>query len=86
MGILGLLLTIDGFPVNYFRDLRMLNVGDEIIYRYNNKERRFIVSIITVISDTDWSYLQSTEDNRITLITCVEYEPYLRRVVQAIEM
>ena len=85
MEMLVLLLIIGGFPVNYFKYLRTLNIGDEIIYRYGNQERVYVVDVITVIYDTNWSYLYTTQDNRITLITCVEYEPYLRRVVQARE-
>lgn len=71
--------------MNFFRDLRLLSLGDEIIYRYEGVERVFVVDVKTVIMDTDWSYLENTEDNRITLITCVEYEPELRRVIQGIE-
>ena len=38
-----------------------------------------------IIKDTDWKYLENTEDNRLTLITCVENEPEYRRCIQAIE-
>ena len=79
------MLTIDGFPVNYFRDLKTLDIGDEIIYRYNGQKRIYVVTITTIICETDWSYLQDVGDNRITLITCVEYEPRLRRVVQGVQ-
>ena len=39
-----------------------------------------------VIKDTDWSYLEATDDNRITLITCEENRENYRRCVQAIEI
>ena len=39
-----------------------------------------------VIEETDWSYLQETEDNRITLITCVANKPKNRLCVQAVEV
>lgn len=60
-------------------------IGDEIIYRYNGQERIYVVTIITIIEDTNWSYLESTDDNRLTLITCLEYRPRHRRLVQAVE-
>ena len=39
-----------------------------------------------VIKDTDWSYLEATDDNRITLITCEENRENYRRCIQAIEI
>ena len=45
-----------------------------------------MIQTITVIKDTDWSYLTETANNRITLITCVENEPEYRRCVQTIEI
>ena len=38
-----------------------------------------------IIKDTEWKYLKNTEDNRLTLITCVENQPEYRRCVQAVE-
>ena len=43
------------------------------------------VKTMEIIENTDWSYLKNTEDNRITLITCVENEPKYRRCIQGIE-
>lgn len=43
------------------------------------------IILSTVIDETDWSYLKETEDNRITLITCVRNRPNKRLCVQAIE-
>ena len=40
----------------------------------------------TEIEDTDWSKLSKTEDNRITLITCVRNVPTKRYCVQAVEI
>ena len=39
-----------------------------------------------IIEQTDWKYVQNTEDNRITLITCVENMHDYRRCVQAVEV
>ena len=38
-----------------------------------------------IIKDTEWEYLDNTEENMLTLITCVENEPEYRRCVQAVE-
>jgi len=85
-GNVGLAAHNRGFPVNYFQDLKTLEMGDEIIYRYDQTTRSYSVNVIEIIEDTDWSYLGYTEDNRITLITCVEGKPNLRRVVQGFEI
>ena len=46
----------------------------------------YIIDTIEIIRSTDWSYLEKYDDeNRITLITCVENEPQYRRCVQAVE-
>lgn len=78
-------LIIDGCPVNYFGKIKELKTGDEIIYKTPYGEKIYKVEISTIIEETDWSYLQETEDNRITLITCVENRPTKRRCIQAIE-
>ena len=40
---------------------------------------------IKEIDETDWSMLGRTEDNRITMTTCIDGEPSKRLVVQAVE-
>lgn len=75
-----------GYNVNYFENLKELEIGDEIYYTYNNLTRTYQISLITIIKDTDWNNLRNTNDNRITLITCVENEPEYRRCLQAIEV
>ena len=59
---------------------------DEIQYITENGTMRYKVSEITEIEDTDWSKLSKTEDNRITLITCVRNVPTKRYCVQAVEI
>lgn len=75
-----------GYPVNYFANVKYLNKNEIIQYYYNGKVRQYKIETVTVITDTDWTYLKSTKDNRITLITCVENEPEYRRCIQAIEI
>ena len=84
--ILGLLHIIDGYPVNYFKDLKKLQIGDEIIYKTDKGSKTYQVTTVKTIEETDWSYLKPTKDNRITLITCVEDKPELRRMVQGVEV
>lgn len=85
-GNIGLAAHNRGYPVNYFRRLKELQIGDEIKYTTVYGTRTYQVIVSTIIKDTDWTYLQETKDNRITLITCVENEPQLRRCVQAQEI
>ena len=43
------------------------------------------MTFVGIISNTDWSYLQPTSDNRITITTCLAGYPELRVCVQAAE-
>ena len=72
-----------GYPVNYFQNLKLLKRGDKIQYKYQNFEKQYVVVDNFIIRDTDWSCMEKTEDNMITLITCVENEPEYRRCVRA---
>ena len=74
-----------GYKNNYFSRLKELQEGDEIKYTYNDIERTYIVTKHEIIKNTDWSNLKPTEENTITLITCVENEPEYRRCIQGME-
>lgn len=84
-GNIGLASHNRGYPVNYFENLKKLKKGDKIKYTYGNFKKTYIVDVIEIIEDTNWKCLENTEENRITLITCVENEPNLRRCIQGIE-
>lgn len=84
-GNIGLAAHNRGYPINYFSQIKKLKKGDVIIYKYYNFEKTYIVNTNAIIKDTDWTYLKDTEENRITLITCVENEPEYRRCIQGIE-
>lgn len=75
-----------GYKVNYFEKVKELEIGDEVIYTYNGSRKVYVINYKTIIRDTDWEKLKDTEENKITLITCVENEPEYRRCVQAIEI
>lgn len=74
-----------GYDVNYFSRLKELREGDEIIYIHNEINRIYKVTKNKIIKDTDIDVLRNTEENILTLITCVENEPNYRRCVQAEE-
>ncbi len=74
-----------GYKNNYFSRLKELQEGDEIKYTYNDIEKTYIVTKHEIIQNTDWSNLEPTEENTITLITCVENEPEYRRCIQGME-
>lgn len=74
-----------GYPINYFANLKDLRGGEEIIYTYGEFSKTYVVTQNIKISDIDWSYLENSNENKITLITCIENEPEYRRCVQAIE-
>lgn len=85
-GNIGLAGHNRGYEKNYFEKLRLVKKGDEIYYKYNEYFMTYIIDTIEIIRSTDWSYLEEYEDeNRITLITCVENGPQYRRCVQAVE-
>lgn len=85
LGNIGLAAHNRGYDVNYFKDLKLLKEGDEIIYKHNEFEKIYEVEKCKIIKDTEWSFLEETEENMLTLITCVENQPEYRRCVQAVE-
>ena len=74
-----------GYPVNYFQNLKLLKKGDKIEYKYQNFKKEYEVTENYIIKDTDWSCMEKTEENEITLITCIENEPEYRRCIKGIE-
>ena len=85
-GNIGLAAHNRGFPINYFSRLKELEEGDEIMYTIQGKKKTYQVFLKTIIQDTNWSYLQDTDKNTITLITCVENRPAFRLCIQGIEV
>ena len=85
-GNVGLAAHNRGFPINYFARLKELKEDDEIIYKTKYGVKKYKVFLSTIITDTDWSYLQKSDKNTITLITCVEKRPENRLCIQGIEI
>lgn len=65
--------------------IKDLQVGDIITYTTVYGTRSYKVAFVKTISNNDWSYLQATADNRITLTTCLANHPESRICVQAVE-
>lgn len=66
--------------------IKDLEIGDTIRYQTSLGTKAYAVSSVKIIDWTDWSYLNSTSDNRITLITCLADQPTKRVCVQGIEI
>lgn len=75
-----------GYSVNYFSRLKELEIGDKVIYTFKNVERTYEISSKNIIKDTDVKILEETDENILTLITCVENKPGLRRCLIAKEI
>lgn len=75
-----------GYNCNFFQNIKYLENGDEINYYTEDGKRKYKVILNKIIKQTDWSYIQNTKDNRVTLITCVENMFEYRRCIQAIEI
>lgn len=85
-GNIGLAGHNRGYEYNYFQNLKKLKIDDEIIYKYLDYKKTYKIDKIEIIQNTDWSYLEKTDENKITLITCVENEPQYRRCIQGTEI
>lgn len=70
------------YAIGSIKDLKQ---GDTITYTTIYGTRTYAVETVKIISNTDWSYLQATADNRLTLTTCLANHPESRVVVQAVE-
>ena len=69
----------------FLANLKYVKEGDIIKYSSALGNKEYKVTTIKQIQETDWTMLQDTEDNRITIITCVRNKPKLRLCVQGIE-
>jgi LPXTG-site transpeptidase (sortase) family protein len=73
-----------GLP-GIFYNLKDLQIGDPISVIYENEKRDYVVRETRLVEPTDLQPLYSTEDERITLITCDSYDlladAYQKRVI-----
>lgn len=71
---------------NCWANLHTLESGDLITYVSFLGTKQYKVSQVIQISETDWSLLENTDENILTLITCVKGKSSQRLCVQAIEV
>lgn len=70
---------------NHFGEIHTLDVGDKIKLQTTLGTREYEVYSVRMISSTDVSILSPSNENIITLVTCVMDNPDYRWCVQAIE-
>ena len=71
---------------NHFGQIHTLKNGDKITYTTQLGTRTYSVFYVGQIQETDYTYLGRSDENIITLITCVMNIPNLRWCVRAVEV
>ncbi len=71
---------------NHFGKIHTLKTGDQITYTTQLGTRTYEVFFVGQIEETDFSRLERTSDNLITLVTCVRDVRNMRWCVQAREV
>lgn len=66
--------------------IKDLEEGDLISYTTIHGTRTYAVVSVEIIASNDWSRLQATSDNRITLTTCLANQPEKRVCAQAVQI
>ena len=85
-GHIGLAVHNRGYGDSFFARLNELEVGDIVKYKTKFYERTYKVDNIQAIFETDWSLLENTKENKLTMITCIPNRREQRLCVQATEM
>lgn len=85
-GNTGLIGHNRGRTNGFFDFVRHLREGDVITLEAGGVIRNYAVTMLSIIDDDDFGLLMQFGDNRLTLITCVEYRRHLRRVAIAVEI
>ena len=84
-GNVGLASHNSGGKGDYFKNLKNIKIGSEIYYESQYGVKRYIVVNKEIIEETDFTYLENSDENKITLITCVAGQRNKRLCVQAKE-
>ena len=85
-GNIGLAGHNRGYKNSYFARINELEEGDIVTYKTKFYTRQYKVDDLQVIYETDWSLLRNTEENKITMITCIANKKNQRLCVQATEV
>lgn len=78
-------VNLDGSP-GYFLNLHQLQKGAIIRYETALGVREYAVETISQVNENDWSMLDRSDTNKLTLVTCITGRPDMRLIVQAIEV
>lgn len=70
-----------GYSKNYFENLKDLKGNELIVYQTKQETKTYKVTEIKEVSVTDVEIILPTENNQITLVTCVENNNNLRLVI-----
>lgn len=71
--------------LKYFAKLHTLQKGDKISYISYLGTKEYEVSNLKEIDETDFSLLENSDNNIISIITCIKNKPEKRLCLQAIE-
>lgn len=71
----------EGEDIGFFKRLNELEEGDQIIYHHAFGEYIYEVTEIKEIEETDFSVLEPSSNDKLTLITCVKGQKKLRLCV-----
>lgn len=85
-GNIGLASHNRGGDFAFFARINELENGDIIKYQTKFYTREYKVDNIQAIYETDWSLLEPTVENKLTLITCITNKRNQRLCVQATEI
>lgn len=85
-GNVGLAAHNRGYKNSYFARINELEMGDIITYQTKFYTRKYKVDNIQTILETDWSLLENTDQNKLTLITCIANKRMQRLCIQATEV
>lgn len=75
-----------GYENSYFARINELEEGDILTYKTKFYTREYRVDNIQTIFDDDWSLLENTKENKLTLITCIANKKNQRLCVQATQI
>lgn len=73
-------------PAGFFSFVRLLEYGDILTLEAGGITRQYIVTMRYIVHETDLGSLKQFGDNRLTLVTCVEYQRPMRRIAVAVEI
>ena len=77
-------INMNGTP-GLFLNIHTLKEGAIIRYETALGVREYSVERIFEVDEYDWSVLSRTQENRISMVTCITGKPQLRLIVTAVE-